>query len=315
MRKLKILIACMAALCVGVFIASCGNDQGAKTSSSSKTNVIVIGNELPNLPVRNIGLGELTKAESSEVDTDANDTADSKKYVRTSKNVYKNQDGEKELHVQHYTNPDNSSLETFTKIKSFESNSGYNYRMGKSEVFSLANREIEDGYYVKCCTTASKVFYLCQQLTFSDGDEFVVLSCLYKCTDTTIGDTNVCVNIPVIKDAKVEEGVYGSSSKSYSYEDKAEIPTISYYMTSKTLDQALNNYKSSYNASTERMDIEGVSCGVAKEQNATINGETCNLVTYFVTASNGKVVAIEFREKTNAKTYAFGALSEGLHLK
>lgn len=311
MKKMKIIVGLLTVFCACILITACSGENKLDTGSE-KLNMIKIGNQLPNISVRNLGLGDLKKAESSNVDFESDNKADG--YERYAVEYYKGVDDDTELHVAHYKNPKKDSLEKFTLAKTrYSDGDQTNYRMGKSEIYSLMNKDVDDGYFVKIAADKDKAYWIAQQATYADGDnEFVILCYLYKCADQQIGDTNVTLSIPNINDAKVEDGVYGNSSKRFSYDDKAELPTITYYITNKSLDDALKNYALSYNANTQKTVIDNHEVGIAKETDATINGTKYNQVTMFIPTSNGKLAAVELRERADAQTYAFAAVSYGI---
>lgn len=297
-----------AVFTVGFCLVACSNN-----ANSDNPRTIKIGDNLPELPVTSLDLRDLTPTSNSDIDTDFKDDVASSEFNRTSVEYYKSEQGNKELHVAHYDNKNHRSLEDFTRIKFFDANLGYNNnRMGKSEVYALTNAKINDGYYVKLITKPSA--YICQQVTYEDVENFIIMHYLYPCTGENIGGTNVNVSIPIKEEATLDTGVYGKSSKKYSYEKKTELPSITYYITQKSVNQALSNYNTPYNATTEQVDYSGIKCGIAREENTSIEDSTCNIVTVLIPTSDGRTVGIEFREKSDSKTYSFAALTEGIYL-
>lgn len=317
MKKIKFLLPILLvfSLCI-VFGVSCAN-SGAQSKDNDKISKVKVGESLPDIPVASLGLGELYPATGSEVDTDANIENATEGNKKISVEYYSSSNQNKELHVSHYENNKNYDLETFTQKMSFQENLGHNnYRMGTSEVYALSNHKIDDGYYVKMITDKSgSKYYICQQSVFQDGDKFVILSYLYLCTGHNISGTNVNVSIPIIDETTIEDGVYSATSKSFYYEKNTELPTISYYTTNKTIDQALRDYDTSYNATTEKNVYEGTEYGIAKEQNSKFGGGVFNVLTVFVKSNDGRTAAVELKEPSDAKTYAFDALINGLYIK
>lgn len=315
-KLMKITLVSLSIFCICCLISGCQatEDGNKNTYENGKLTSINVGEKLPNVLVSNLGLGELEKVNDNEYDLSwiNEETPD---YSLISKDAYKNPDNKKAFIVCRWKNKTNLTLEQFTRTKVVDYGMGLtNYNIGKSSVYARANHNITDGYYAMLTNADNGNFNLGQQSVYQDGDNFVTLSYVYKCTKYKIEDSKVGINIPIIDEAIVSEYPYGSSSKRFSFEEKTEIPTITYYKTNKTLDEALSNYKSSYSANTDKAVINGITCGVAKEPNATVDGKSLNMITCFVPDGN-KVVAIEISEPTDKPTYAFDALFNGIFVE
>lgn len=315
-KKIKVLFLAALLTSMCIVITFCANPGQKMIINDNKVSNIKVGDNLPDVDVGNLGLGELYTVYSSDIDVDSTDTDLAKDYKCRAVEYYSSADQNKELHVSHYDNEKHLDLETFTEAKSYNPAIGYNnYRMGLSEVYAMSNQNIEDGYYVKTVKDKSgSKYYICQQSTFKDGDNFTILSYLYICTGHNISGTNVNVGIPIIAESTIEDGFYGPSSKTFTYDEKTELPTISYYTSSKSIDQLLENYNSSYNATTEKNVHNGTEYGMAKEENALIKGVNSRLISVFIKTSDSRTAVVEIMEPVNKKTYAMEAVVEGIYL-
>lgn len=304
------ILAAAIAVLLCVFLASCAGSADSKDSGIK----IKVCNGLPEIPAKSIGLGDLVPASSSDVDPDLNDSDIAKKYTLTAREYYQSPDKTKEAQVSHYKNVDGVDLETFTQIKSFSTNTSYTgYRMANSEMMEMANAKVQDGYFVKMVKEANGTNYLVEQAVFPEDKDFAIVSLIFKCEDVAIPNSNVHVQIPIVNDAEKCEVASRTNSASYSYLDKYEIPTITYYEVNQSFDDLTKNYESSYNSDVYRYDNNGANkMLIAKEMNVEINGTPSNVFTIFF-ESNGKTFAYELREQYSLKTYAFNALADGLH--
>lgn len=309
-KKFFIFGVTIAALFACIAFSSCA--QQSEKSESTTDGYFKISSSLPAIPLKEVGLGELTKQQNVVVNPDEGETGNALRYTVTSSEYYSSEDGTKSVHIGHYNNVDNISLEGFTEIKSFQSNISYtNYRMAESELMALANSKVVDGYYVKY-QKVNDTAYIVERAVFPDGDNFSIISLIFKCEDVCIPNTDIHIQIPIIKDAKDFPMPYRDNSVAYSYADKFELPIISYYSVNRSLSDCLFDYASAYNVDASEYDYNGMHFVVAKELNVDVDGQICNVFTLF-TSEKGKTYAIELRELCNYKTYSFGAILNGLH--
>lgn len=300
--KFCCLVICIL-LCL-IFLASCTT---ANISSPVAVKEIEVGNSLPNIETKFLGLGDLYKKEVPD-------------------NLKNKFDQEGIFSINYYSTFDDSRYFAITKKRNFEnldlnalmkkeaeklSLSHDNYRIGKSEVYARNSCDVLEAFFVDFQHFQDGSSALIQKRIFLDDQDVVFWEFGHKCFKTSVGQKGVGVSIPVTS-PRIFTDKFGWNNVKYSYESMLNLPTVLLMTIEKNFEIFKQQVVSLNSSRVSAKIVDGMQCTVMDNDDIIYGEDEYVRSRAYMIEVDDVVSSITFADPPGVHSYAFDALEKGI---